>query len=177
MMSLTATGTPHNGPVGWPSARRSSSARACASTCSRSKWANALISGSAAAMRSRQAREYSSIEIVPRAISSAASVAVRVTSLSSAMPASYVSMFGGVPGGKIVRQPQRHLRTEIYEPVVENILHRPSRLVFPDNGLCARHLRHGHARADETGAVEEIAPRRFARAPLSGAHRRLASAG
>src|SRR5690242_3314291 len=55
MMSLTATGRPWSAPSGLPDARRASAACACRSAMSRSRWAQASMSGSRLSIRSRQA--------------------------------------------------------------------------------------------------------------------------
>src|SRR5262245_20255001 len=85
MMSLIATGTPCSGPREWRCARRSSSARAWASACSRSGWTNALLSPAGASVPASQERASSSAGMAPLAISPAASVPVSDASPSSAM--------------------------------------------------------------------------------------------
>src|SRR5262249_2707547 len=98
-------------PIEWPFARRSSRLRACASAWSRSRWANALISPSSAAMRSRQARVYSSAEIAPRAISAAASLAVSLTSSSPIAPLPALAS----SAVEVVGEPKRHPGPQIHD--------------------------------------------------------------
>src|SRR5690349_9524935 len=109
-MSFIPTGTPCSGPIGRPLLRHSSRARAWVSACSASRWAKACTLGSTDAIRSRQARVYSSDDIVPRAISAAALVAdsaVRRSSDNSAGSA--------LVAVEIIRQPERHAWPEVHD--------------------------------------------------------------
>src|SRR6188474_3594845 len=110
MMSFIPTGTPCNGPIGRPLLRHSSRSRACVSACSVSRWAKACTFGSTAAIRSRQARVYSSDDIAPRAISAAALVADSAVRLSSDNSAS-----SALVAVEIVRKPECHSWPYIHE--------------------------------------------------------------
>src|SRR5262245_8645343 len=102
-MSLMPTGMPCSGPMRRPSALCRSSARACASAWSASRCAKACTLLSTVTIRSRHAPTYSSAETTPRAISTAASLAVRSVRSERSVPI------------EILRQPQRHARPEIHD--------------------------------------------------------------